>query len=187
MISPFVSIAGKPQSKMITYTHCFDLKCKCKWQIPFQIQLGTERSLFVCNWPLNKVRRKSFSFISSSPTIFFAVGCYAILARTHSLTPNGKSISLGSCQAYPYPAVATPTPHFPRTSFRPPLAFLWPRAKMRQKFYEVRVKTLASPSWRCCRWWCHFSEIIWYNKIEWNECKGIWQINLHARRKMAHT
>lgn len=71
MISPFVSIAGKPQSKMITYTHCFDLKCKCKWQIPFQIQLGTERSLFVCNWPLNKVRRKSFSFISSSPTIFF--------------------------------------------------------------------------------------------------------------------
>lgn len=120
MISPFVSIAGKPQSKMITYTHCFDLKCKCKWQIPFQIQLGTESSLFVCNWPLNKVRRKSFSFISSSPTIFFAVGCYAILARTHSLTPNGKSISLGSSQAYPYPAVATPTPHFPRTSFRPP-------------------------------------------------------------------
>lgn len=190
MISPFVSIAGKPQSKMITYTHCFDLKCKCKWQIPFQIQLGTESSLFVCNWPLNKVRRKSFSFISSSPTIFFFFLPLAVMQSLRELTPSRptESPSLWGLAKHTH-ILQWPRPlHTSRAHpFAPPLAFLWPRAKMRQKFYEVRVKTLASPSWRCCRWWCHFSEIIWYNKIEWNECKGIWQINLHARRKMAHT
>jgi len=33
---------------MITYTPCFDLKCECKWQIPFQIQLSPPKGVCLC-------------------------------------------------------------------------------------------------------------------------------------------
>jgi len=120
-IISFVFIAGKQPSKMITYTPCFDLKCKCKWQIPFQIQLSPPKGVCLC--ATDRATRSDVKVSVLFPRLGLFFPCLWQLCNPcedfSPTKPGRKSISLGSWQAFPYPAVATPTPHNPPPTFSP--------------------------------------------------------------------
>lgn len=143
---------------MITYTHRVGFKCKCKWRIPFQFQLSSNRimgawlvGLAVCLCATDRATRSDVKVSVLFPSslffllfVAFAFGSYAIVARR--ILPHDRQevhLSLWDL-GKEYHILQWPHPRHVVHPPRPPLLafFLLPRAKMRQKFYEVRVKML---------------------------------------------